>query len=57
MLTGFISSVDEEKERLAEEKEESISFMQDNFDAHNPQYADDEENEPQEQEQEEEQEE
>ena len=47
MLDGIIDNVDEELNRLQEEKEESISFMQDNFDAHNPQYAEDEEKEPQ----------
>ena len=31
MLDGIIDNVDEELDRLAQEKEESIEFMQDNF--------------------------
>ena len=43
LLQSFIPNVEVELERLDAEREENISFMQDNFDAHNPQYADDEE--------------
>lgn len=35
-LLPFIPSVEVELERLANEREESISFMQDNFDSHEP---------------------
>lgn len=42
MLEGIIDDVDEELERLDEEKQENISFMQDNFNAHDPQMAEEE---------------
>ena len=41
-LQGLIPSVDEELDRLDEEREANVSFMQDNFDAHNPQMAEEE---------------
>lgn len=50
MLDGIIDNVDEELDRLAEEKEENVSFMQDNFNPQQPQQpqADEEEDkEPQ----------
>ena len=43
LLQSFIPNVEVELERLNTEREENISFMQDNFNAHNPQYADEDE--------------
>lgn len=42
LLSSFIPDVQVELDRLAEEKEENISFMQDNFNAHDPQMAEEE---------------
>ncbi|MEF2888232.1 phage portal protein [Turicibacter sanguinis] len=36
LLQDFIPSVDVELERLANEREESVSFMRDNYDSHDP---------------------
>ena len=36
LLQDFVPSTDIELERLANEREESISFMEDNFDSHEP---------------------
>ena len=48
LLQGFIPNVQEELERLANEKEENVSFMQDNFNPQQPQQPQaDEEEEPQ----------
>ena len=44
LLQDFIPSVDVELERLSDEREENISFMEDNFDDHEP-VIDDEEKE------------
>jgi SPP1 family phage portal protein len=49
-LVGLIPSVDEELERLSTEKEESIEFMQDEFNAHQPVEDDEEEQEEQDEE-------
>ncbi|MTM60755.1 phage portal protein, partial [Turicibacter sanguinis] len=44
LLQDFVPSIEVELERLAEEKERSISFMQDNFNDHEPVVDDREEN-------------
>lgn len=42
LLQDFIPSVDVELERLASEKEDNVSFMQDQFDSHEPVLEDEE---------------